>query len=330
MTRRQRITAAIGLFGTLAALSVVLSFAGLREVLALLADGGWSLLWLVPLHVLHLFPLALAWWCLFPATERPRFGVAVNATWQGQSVNTLLPVANIGGDAVKARLAVVQGGVPSTWAAAAGLLDKTLQAGAVLGLMVLGVLLLPVMAGGATRTGLLWGMVAGCGALGLGIGIFIWLQVSTVAGGRAGVLAARFGGGAVTWTRGFTETLRALYRRHAAITWALALRIGSAVLLSAEVWVTAHLLGFPIGLLEAVAIRVIGFGIRGAFFFVWGGLGVQEGVFVILGTLAGHPAEAMVAISLATRVREILTSLPGLALWLGIEARGLLSRLRHR
>ena len=47
---------------------------------------------------------AAAWNCLFPAAERPRFGSILGMRWIAESINTTLPVAQIGGEVVRARL----------------------------------------------------------------------------------------------------------------------------------------------------------------------------------------------------------------------------------
>ena len=45
-----------------------------------------------------------AWYCLLPRAERPAFAVMLPLRWIGESINTTLPAAQIGGDVVRARL----------------------------------------------------------------------------------------------------------------------------------------------------------------------------------------------------------------------------------
>src|SRR5919112_5802024 len=47
---------------------------------------------------------AAAWDCLLPAAGRPRFRSVLTLRWIGESINTILPVGQIGGDVVRARL----------------------------------------------------------------------------------------------------------------------------------------------------------------------------------------------------------------------------------
>ena len=55
-----------------------------------------------------------------------------------------------------------------------------------------------------------------------------------------------------------------------------------------------------------------------------GGFGIQEGGYVAVGALLGHPADLMLVVSLATRIREILPSIPMLILWQVTAAQKLL------
>ncbi len=55
--------------------------------------------------------------------------------------------------------------------------------------------------------------------------------------------------------------------------------------------------------------------LRSAAFIVPGGIGVQEGGYVVVGALVGLPADVMLTISLATRLGELIEGLPGLLAW---------------
>src|SRR4030088_2947151 len=52
---------------------------------------------------------ALTWWILFPLGERVRYQTIFWMRWLGESVSNLLPMAQVGGDLVRARLAVLNG-----------------------------------------------------------------------------------------------------------------------------------------------------------------------------------------------------------------------------
>ena len=85
--------------------------------------------------------------------------------------------------------------------------------------------------------------------------------------------------------------------------------------MAAEVWLVAWLLGYPIGLAEAVMLNSLAVALRGAAFAVPAGIGVQEGGYIVVGALVGLPPDVMLAISLATRLGELIEGLPGLLAW---------------
>ena len=61
-----------------------------------------------------------------------------------------------------------------------------------------------------------------------------------------------------------------------------------------------------------------------AAFVVPNSYGVQEGAFVVLGSLVGIAAPMALAISLAIRIRELIIDVPGLVFWQHAEGRALL------
>src|SRR6202043_4249391 len=66
---------------------------------------GW---WLIPITLFHLVPFAfsaLSWRELLPASTRPHIITVIWIRWIRESINSLLPVASIGGDIASVRLA---------------------------------------------------------------------------------------------------------------------------------------------------------------------------------------------------------------------------------
>jgi hypothetical protein len=85
---------------------------------------GW---WLIPITLFHLVPLvcsALSWRELISAASRPDAFTVIWIRWIRESINSLLPVASIGGDVASVRLAHLRG-VPGTQAAASMVVDTT-------------------------------------------------------------------------------------------------------------------------------------------------------------------------------------------------------------
>jgi len=66
--------------------------------------------------------------------------------------------------------------------------------------------------------------------------------------------------------------------------------------------------------------------VRAAAFLIPGAIGVQEGGFIVLGSLVGLGPEVSLALSLTKRVRELLLGIPGLIIWQAAEGRRLWPR----
>jgi hypothetical protein len=111
-------------------------------------------------------------------------------------------------------------------------------------------------------------------------------------------------------------------RFFAAILW----RTLGLIWQTSEVWLACYLLGHPIGLIEALMLKSLTSIITDIAFVIPNGYGIQEGGYLMLGALIGLNLELSLAISLATRVRELIVDLPGLVYWHNIEAKFLLNK----
>ena len=105
-----------------------------------------------------------------------------------------------------------------------------------------------------------------------------------------------------------------------ASTW----RLSALILQTGEVWLAAYLLGFPIGILEAIMLKSLSSIVSDAAFVIPNSYGIQEGAFIVLGALVGLGPEPALAISLAIRIREVLIDVPGLIMWQHTEGRALI------
>jgi uncharacterized membrane protein YbhN (UPF0104 family) len=120
--------------------------------------------------------------------------------------------------------------------------------------------------------------------------------------------------------------LRAIYGRPGTVVASCFLRLLARLSLSGEVWLAARLLGHPISLLDAVLLKSVGIVASAVAFPVPAGVGIQEGSFVATGALIGLSPDVALATSLATRVRELVTTVPGVLTWEYIVGRGLWRR----
>jgi uncharacterized membrane protein YbhN (UPF0104 family) len=119
------------------------------------------------------------------------------------------------------------------------------------------------------------------------------------------------------------QTVRALYARRKELIACCAWTIISLVAGSGEIWIALHALDLRATFINALILQSMVLTIRSAAFAVPGGLGVQEGGYLVVGNLLGIPGDAAFALSLIARVRELALGIPGLITWQIFEARRL-------
>ncbi len=82
-----------------------------------------------------------------------------------------------------------------------------------------------------------------------------------------------------------------------------------------EIWLALRFLGAPVSLTEAVVLESLIQAVSSAAFFVPGGLGVQEGGFILIGGAIGLDPSICLALAGARRIRDLLIFVPGLMAW---------------
>jgi putative membrane protein len=294
---------------------LLVAWQGVASIADRLAAAGWGILLVALFIPPDLILRTASWRLLFAPGRTPRFADTMWAMWIGSSVNFLLPVATIGGEFVKARVLTLRS-VRGVDAAASVLLDKTVQAVSVLLWALIGIAILVAVAPDEPMVTV---ALAGSALLMLGIAGFVLVQYAGAFGIFARPAARMFNSGKwqslIEGAADLDAALRDLYRRPGVIATSSCLRLAKRVVMAGEVWLVAWLIGYPIGLAEAVMLNSLAVALRSAAFVVPGGIGVQEGGYVMVGALVGMPADAMLTISLATRLGELIEGLPGLLAW---------------
>ncbi len=305
----------VGFLVGLGIIILLVAWQGVTTVADRLAAAGWGIL-LVSLFIPpDLILRTVSWRLLFTPGRTPRFADTAYAMWIGSSVNYLLPVATIGGEFVKARVLTLRS-VRGVDAAASLMLDKTVQAVSVLLWALIGITILVVV---APDEPMVTAALAGSALLRLGIAGFVLVQWA----GAFGIItrpAARMSSSGrwqslIESAADLDAVIRDLYRRPGVIVMSTCLRLAKRVVMGGEVWLVVWLVGYPIGLGEAVILNSLAVALRSAAFVVPGGIGVQEGGYVAVGALLGLPPDVMLAVSLATRLGELIEGLPGLLAW---------------
>src|SRR5438105_11278453 len=128
-------------FAGAALFTVLLIREGAAKVLDAFVTPEWVILGIAAYHSIPILLDAIAWWVLFPKSQRLPLRKLLWMRWVGESVSTLVPSAAVGGDIVRARLAAINR-APVPVAAGTVLVDLTLGVFTQAGFTVLGVVLL--------------------------------------------------------------------------------------------------------------------------------------------------------------------------------------------
>ena len=311
----------IGFLFGLAGITGLVAWQGIGPVAAALGELGAGVLLLPLVYLLYLIVLVVSWRMLFIAGREPGFLAMLNAAWIGGAVTTVVPVTTLGGEVIKARV-LTHSGVRGADASASVVVDTTVQAVSVVALGFIGVALLMSL---NADDALVIGVAAGSALLGAGVAVFVVLQRAGALGSLAKSAAARFASplmnAAASNTVEVDEIIRAIYRRRGRIELSSLIRISSRIALAGEIWLAAYFMGYTLTIWEALMLKSLIGSLRGVAFFVPNGLGVQEGAFVILGAVIGMPPDFAIAVSLASRARELIVSVPGMLAWQHIEGR---------
>jgi len=302
---------------------------GAAQVAHAMGVIGW---WLLPITLFHLVPLsfsALSWRQLISPSSSPGTVTLIWIRWIRDSINSLLPVAGIGGDIASVRLAHLQG-VPGAQAAASMVVDTTIGVATQLIFVMSGVGLLLMRSTERSALLLAWVVLIGTGVFIALIAAFVLVQHRGLFVGFTN-LARRLV--AEKWLSAFAasasaidDAVAAAYRSGWSILRATILRLIGWAAGAGEIWLVMQSLGHPLDMLDAFTLESLSSGVRVATFMVPGALGALEGSFILFGALFGLPAQTALAISLSKRVRELALGLPGLFVWHWIEGHYLLRR----
>ncbi len=324
--RKLKITAyLLGLTGGLL-FTALLIRQGVVAVGAAVVAAGWAIAAVAAFHLIPIFLDAIAWWVLFPKTERPSRRNLFWMRWIGESISNLVPSAQVGGDIVRARLATITG-TPMATAAATVIVDVVVGVVTQIGFTLLGLGLLVEVTGRTTLVGpTLLGAVIGAAAItgfyvAQRLGMFRFVSVIITRLIRSPEWSSLVQSG-----EKLDQTVVALYRRRGATFSCCAVTVISLLVSSGEIWIVLRALGSAATVTNAIILQSMAMTVRSAAFAVPGQLGVQEGGYIVIGSLLGIPGDTAFAISLIARCRDLAIGIPGLAAWQWIEGRRLWRR----
>jgi len=307
-----QISLMIGLTGLIS----LLIWQGIGEVAGMLATAGWGLLVITAFHLVPMLSSSVCWRILLPAKYQLPLPRLLVARWIGESINSMLPVAQIGGEFAKARW-IMQHGIPGDAAGSSVVVEVTISllTQVIFTMIGLATLLFYLDISSHLVIEITIGMIL----MVILLVAFYASQRQSLFGKTASLLEKIAGGkqwlslsgGAATLDQAIIE----IYRHKKVLAAASAWRLCSWIIGTGEVWLIMYFLEQPVNLSEALLLESLGQAIRAAGFLIPGSLGIQEGGFLLLGTVLGIPPQTALALSLGKRVRELILGLPGLITW---------------
>lgn len=295
-----------------------------REVLAAL----WVLPATLLLHLVQLHLSAVAWRVAVgppPRLPSPGVGRYMLIRWVREAVNSMLPVAQMGGNVVGIRL-LAQRGVPAVQGSAGTTIDMTIEAVAQFLFTLAGIAALAEISPDRSWAGWVEGFVA---LAALALAGFLLAQrvgllrlIEMLADRLARFIPALPAG----LLNGLHDEFLRLQKDRGALARSMALHLFAWLIGIAETWVVLAAMGHPSSLAAALVIDSVGMAARSAGFAVPGALGVQEAGFILAAGLVGQPAEAAIALSMVKRLRELTVGATGLLAWQVTEGRRILRK----
>lgn len=290
-------------------------------IVRLLKDAGIGLVLAALVHILPMLANAWDWRSLIRGGQRPGFAAMLKLVWIRESINGLLPVARVGGEIVSFRL-LGRCGVRPAMAAASLVVDiqLTLISQLIFALFAIGY----VLHGASSDTAKLAGQLAWGIALLTPLLILFALVQHAKPFERATRLLDRITSGKVYELVGTSvridQSVKLVWRKTGVVVRYLFLwQTLQCVGLALEIWVALRVLGTDATFVQAFVIEALIQLVSSVAFMVPGGLGVQEGGFVLIGGLLGFDAPTCLALAGARRVRDLMFFVPGLLAWQAAE-----------
>ena len=319
-----RLAALSGLVG-LALFTGLLVAEGVTGIFEALSVAGFGILWASLFHIVPMIINARAWQVVMPGATRPSLLTFTGLVWVREAVNGLLPVARVGGEFVTARMMMWQGVRPGV-AVGSLVVDMTLSIASQFLFTLIGLALLIRISSDSAliqQTAL---------AVAVSIPILAALFLAQRQGlfGTLGKIWRKLAGdswsGLIDNARRLDRRVTSLYRRRDRAVSCTLWQLAGWIAGGGEIWLALHFLGVEISFLDALMIEALAQAVSSAAFLVPGAIGVQEGGFLLFGTLLGLTPEVALALALMRRARDLILFVPALLVWQWMEGRRLLQK----
>ena len=305
-----------------AATAGLILWAGAGSVFGAFAAAGWGVLVVVVLRGIAVSAAGLGWFVLFPRELRPGALSCVLIRFLREGANGLLPITQVGGEVIGARVLTLSGS-PASLSAASVIVDVLVQAVTQFLFAAVGLATLASLRdASAVRQTVAIVVAVAVPALG---GFYLIQQpigqraIKSLLGRIVGEREwLSFGAIDALYTR-----LATIYANRRGVITAGFIHSSVWLFGALEVWVILAFMNYPSSYPEALVIESLMQAIRGAAFAIPGALGAQEGGLIALCAIFGVPPDAAIAMSLIKRVPDLVFGLPSLAGWQIFEGRSL-------
>ena len=292
--------------------------AGVGEIARAFSNLGWlAPVVVLPFGLVYLLD-TLGWRFAFgeEGVAGIGFGTLARIRWAGESINSVLPSAYIGGEAVKVQL-LHKRGVPTLHSAASVVAGKTAQVVAQVAFIATG-----SVAGAANlpaESTARAGMLAITALATTIVALLFWLQQRGMFRTLAGVLPVRALRRRAAHLRQLDDRIFEFYRkdrRHFVLS--TAAYFGGWMADTLEILLVSYLLEMPIDFSQALAVEAFISVAKALGIFVPSALGVQESGIVFLCYMFGLPPALGVSYAIIRRGREVVyAAIGGIFLYAG-------------
>lgn len=303
----------------------IIAYEGFGAVTQAFAAVGYGLAVVTAIRAVELIGAAVGWWLIFPPEANAGLRLSLWVRFVREGINSLLPVAQVGGDIAGARLMTLAG-IPAGLSGATVLVDILMQVVSLFLFTLVGIAIFAM--NGADGT-VLEPILVGTAIMGAALaGFFIAQRFggAKLIDRALMALAERFGWSALANLASLHDNLVRIYADVPRLAIAMLVHIIVWFIGTFEILVALHLMGYPVSIADAVVIESLSQAVRAAAFLVPGALGVQEAGFVAICSAFGIPAAPALALSLVKRVPELVIGLPFLFVWHAYEAKALKKR----
>jgi putative membrane protein len=245
--------------------------------------------------------------------------VVVAARQLRDSSSDVLPITQLGGVALAARVLVLAGmGVAE--ASACVIADLTAETFAQGLYVLMGVVTsLSLLSATPSLSPYVDAMLGGALFLSAGSIGFALFQIA--GSNWAAKMGEKIFPAALIHARSFQETVGGIYRRRGKLFWSILLQFAGWIGSGLWLWVMLQAMQIQTGFWTAVAIQALVEGLRSATVFIPASVGIQEAGYAVLAPVFGLTPEIGLAVSLLRRARDIVVAVPVLLAWQMVETR---------